>query len=147
MFNPRLAALGTGVALAVVLSACSSDDSKATATPGAAAIASSTVAPTTAAATRTATASGIATASSTTGAATTVAAAKKVSANNATVAELTAAFQAAGISSADRWAREVDEYRPYPTTDANMAKLRQELAKYNPGPGVVDAIIATLQLP
>lgn len=71
----------------------------------------------------------------------------KVSANNATRAELQAAFTAAGINGAAQWAREVEEYRPYPTNDPNMAKLRQELAKYNPGPGVVDQIIAALSLP
>lgn len=74
-------------------------------------------------------------------------AASKASANNASIAELTAAFQAAGISSAARWAAEVDEYRPYATTDTNLAKLRQNLAKYNPGPGVVDAIVGALSLP
>jgi hypothetical protein len=40
----------------------------------------------------------------------------------------------------------VQEYRPYPTNDPTFAKLRQNLAKYNPGPGVVDAIVATLSL-
>ena len=74
-------------------------------------------------------------------------AATKVSANNATVAQLQAAFEAAGISNASRWAREVEEYRPYATTDTTYAKLRGELAKYNPAPGVVDAIVATLTLP
>lgn len=73
-------------------------------------------------------------------------AASKPNANTASRAEMTTAFTAAGISNAARWAMEVEEYRPYPTTDANMAKLRQNLAKYNPGPGVVDAIIAALSL-
>ncbi|MEA2972145.1 MAG: hypothetical protein QOG82_603 [Actinomycetota bacterium] len=67
-----------------------------------------------------------------------------VSANDATRAELQAAFTAAGISSPAQWAREVEEYRPYPADDPTYAKLRQELAKYNPGPGVVDQIVATL---
>ena len=50
-------------------------------------------------------------------------------------------------SSAARWAREVEEYQPYPTDDLSFAKLRQELAKYNPGLwGVVDQIIASLSL-
>jgi hypothetical protein len=71
----------------------------------------------------------------------------KVSANNASVAQLQAAFEAAGIASASRWAREVEEYRPYSTADTGYTKLRGELAKYNPAPGVVDAIIATLTLP
>jgi hypothetical protein len=68
----------------------------------------------------------------------------KVSANDATRAELQAAFTAAGISSPAQWAREVEEYRPYATDDPTFAKLRQNLAKYNPGPGVVDQIVATL---
>ena len=70
----------------------------------------------------------------------------RVNANTASIAELTAAFSASGIATPDRWAREVDEYRPYPTNDSSFAKLRQELAKYNPAPGVVDQIIATLSL-
>ena len=71
----------------------------------------------------------------------------KVSANDASIEDLTAAFDAAGIAPADRWAREVDEYRPYPTDDPTMAKLRQELAKYNPSPELVDKIVAALSLP
>ena len=43
---------------------------------------------------------------------------------------------------AARWAKEVVEYRPYPANDPTIAKLRGELAKYNPGPGVVDAIVS-----
>ena len=70
-----------------------------------------------------------------------------LSANNATRAELQAGFEAAGISNTRQWAREVEEYRPYPEEDPDMARLRRELAKYNPGPGVVDAIIALLELP
>ena len=59
---------------------------------------------------------------------------QRVNANSASVAELQRAFEAAGIASAARWAREVEEYRPYPTDDPSFAKLRRELAKYNPGP-------------
>ena len=70
----------------------------------------------------------------------------KVNANTASIAELQAAFQAAGISNAARWAREVDEYRPYPTDDPSFAKLRRELAKYNPGAETVEKIVATLAL-
>lgn len=71
---------------------------------------------------------------------------QKVNANTATQAELLQAFQAAGIPSAARWVMEVMEYRPYPTNDPTFAKLRTELAKYNPSPDVVDKIIATLSL-
>jgi hypothetical protein len=70
----------------------------------------------------------------------------KVDANKATVAELEAAFEAAGISNAAKWAVEVEEYRPYPTDDPSFAKLRSELAKYNPSPEVLTKILATLSL-
>ena len=71
----------------------------------------------------------------------------KVSANNASMADLQAAFEHAGISNARQWAREVAEYRPYAEDDPNHLKLRGELGKYNPAPGVVDQIIAQLELP
>jgi hypothetical protein len=70
----------------------------------------------------------------------------KVSANNASIAELQQVFEAAGVSNAARWAREVDEYRPYDTSDTSFAKLRRELAKYNPSPEVVEKIVSTLAL-
>jgi DNA uptake protein ComE-like DNA-binding protein len=69
----------------------------------------------------------------------------KVNANSATVEELPAAFEAAGFSNADRWAREVAEYRPYPA-DPTWAQLRQELGKYNIGPAVLEEIIALLEV-
>lgn len=69
----------------------------------------------------------------------------KVSANTATSAELTAAFTAAGIPNPASWTREVIEYRPYAADDASFTKLRNELVKYNPAPGVVDKIVATLK--
>ncbi len=144
----KLAAiLFVGIASTVVAAACSdsgSSDSSvpATSTPGAAAQAEAT--PTVRAAS-----TAPATAAATTQAATPAASATravqtKINANTATRAQLQAAFEAAGISNPSQWAREVEEYRPYPTTDPNFAKLRGELAKYNPGPGVVDAIVALL---
>jgi hypothetical protein len=75
------------------------------------------------------------------------AATAKVSANGATNEQLIAAFTAAGIPNPSSWAREVQEYRPYDTSDTNLAKLRQNLVKYNPAAGVVDKIVATLSLP
>ena len=77
----------------------------------------------------------------------TLTAGAKLSANNASVENLGVAFEAAGIPNADLWAHEVEEYRPYSVDDADFAKLRRELAKYNPGPGVVDSIIDLLELP
>jgi len=69
-----------------------------------------------------------------------------VNANTASIAEMQLAFEAAGITNAARWAREVDEYRPYPTNDPSFAKLRGELAKYRPSAKVLEKIIATLSL-
>ena len=77
----------------------------------------------------------------------TVTAGAKLSANNVSVEKLEAAFEAAGILNADLWAHEVEEYRPYSVDDTDFAKFRRELAKYNPGPGVVDSIIDLLELP
>ena len=36
------------------------------------------------------------------------------------------------------------EYRPYPTNDPNLAKLRSNLTKCNPGEGTVNKIISAL---
>jgi hypothetical protein len=68
---------------------------------------------------------------------------EKVSANTASVGEIAAALEAAGVDNAERWAREVEEYRPY-DDDPDLPKLRDELAKYNPGAGVVDQIVGAL---
>lgn len=78
--------------------------------------------------------------------ATTAAASTKANANTASQAEIQKALEAAGVSNAARWAGEVVEYRPYPTNDPTLAKLRQNLVKYNPGPGVVDGIVSALSL-
>jgi hypothetical protein len=137
----RLSALAIAGVLA--FSACGGGDDKDTATP------SAQTTPTTVATTVASTTPTTAVTTTTAAPATTTTAAPavaKVNANTATRAEMTTAFTAAGISNASRWALEVEEYRPYPTNDPNMAKLRQNLAKYNPGPGVVDAIIASLSL-
>ena len=86
-------------------------------------------------------------ASPTSSAATTAATTGKVSANNASQAEVLAALTAAGVPNPANWTREVLEYRPYPVTDTTFAKLRGQLAKYNPAAGVVDKIISALSLP
>ena len=59
----------------------------------------------------------------------------KVSANTASETDIASALSTAGVSNAERWAKEVVEYRPYPADDPNMTKLRDNLAKYNPGSG------------
>jgi hypothetical protein len=69
----------------------------------------------------------------------------KVSANTASDKEIEAALAAAGVSNAGRWSHEVVEYRPYPMDDPNLQKLRDNLAKYNPGEETVDKIVSALK--
>ena len=114
------------MAIAACGGAASSGASNATATTAIA-----TAAPTT----RSASA---ATASSTT---------TKASANNATAAQLLAAFEAGGVPNASRWVAEVQEYRPYPVDDPTFAKLKSNLAKYNPSAETLSRILAALSLP
>lgn len=66
-----------------------------------------------------------------------------VDANTASVDEMAAAFEAAGVANADRWAREVEEYRPYSGTD-DWAHLKQELSKYNIDDATLQQILSTL---
>jgi hypothetical protein len=68
-----------------------------------------------------------------------------VSANDATESEIAVALETAGVTNPGKWADEVVEYRPYPKDDPAFAKLRQKLAKYNPGRGVVDRIVSVLE--
>ncbi len=69
----------------------------------------------------------------------------RISANDASADELVAALEAAGVSAADRWAREIMEYRPYPTDDPSLIKLQDELAKYDPAPETLAAILSILE--
>jgi ABC-type glycerol-3-phosphate transport system substrate-binding protein len=71
----------------------------------------------------------------------------KASANNATAAQLQAAFEAGGVPNASRWVIEVQEYRPYPVDDPTFAKLKSNLAKYNPSADTLSRILASLSLP
>lgn len=68
----------------------------------------------------------------------------KVSANAASEDEISDALEAAGVSNPERWAEEVVEYRPYPADDPNLSKLRDNLAKYNPGQETTDKIVSAL---
>jgi hypothetical protein len=130
----RLACAGTAAVLTLGLTGCGSSTTSGGTTPSAPAAASS--------------AAGAA--SSAVGAAGSAAssaanAVQKVSANTASEEEITAALAAAGVSNPGRWAEEVVEYRPYPTDDPNLTKLRDNLAKYNPGQETVDKIVSALQ--
>jgi competence protein ComEA len=86
-------------------------------------------------------------ASTSTAAATAAATNTKASANNATAAQLQAAFEAGGVPNASRWVIEVQEYRPYPVDDPTFAKLKSNLAKYNPSADTLSRILAALSLP
>jgi hypothetical protein len=74
----------------------------------------------------------------------TTAAGPKVSANTASEDEISDALDQAGVSNPSRWAEEVVEYRPYLAGDPNLTKLRDNLAKYNPGQATVDKIVSAL---
>jgi len=127
-------ALSVLFAAAMALAACGGAASSGAADPTATA-AITTVAP---AATSSSGATAAATASST---------AAKASANNATAAQLQAAFEAGGVPNASRWVIEVQEYRPYPVNDPTFAKLKSNLAKYNPSADTLSRILAALSLP
>lgn len=71
--------------------------------------------------------------------------AAKVSANDASPEELRASLAAAGVKDPQRWAAEVEKYRPYPVDDPELTKLRNELAKDNPDPGMLEKILGALQ--
>lgn len=131
----------TGVVIAVAATVACSGENTVVPSP---APTGSTVAVTAAVTAVAATAPTVSTTPTGTGTVTGTAAVKKVNANTATRAEIQAALAAAGVPSPAQWAREVEEYRPYPADDPSWAKLRKELAKYNPAPGVVDQIIAVL---
>lgn len=115
-----------------LVAACSSSSSTSTGTSTSSAAAAST------------TKAG-STGSSTGGGTTGSAAATKVSANTASSAEIQAALTAAGVTNAARWTKEIEEYRPYPTDDPSLAKLRKELQKYNPSADQLDKILSALQ--
>jgi hypothetical protein len=131
----HIALIGSGLAVTLLIAGCSGSSASSAPTSG----------PT--AATPTAASSPAATASAETATptASTAAATGKVNANTASEAELQAAFEAAGISNAAKWAKEVAEYRPY-AADPTWAALRQELIKYNIDQAVFDQIIAVLEV-
>jgi hypothetical protein len=115
--------------LVVALAACSGATGASTTTP-------TTTAPATSQTSQATAGASAAPASAVTG---------KVSANTATEAEIAAGLTAAGVPNADRWAREVAEYRPYPTDDPTLQKLQDNLAKYQPDAATLDAILSALQ--
>ena len=127
---PRLLSLSVAAVAALAIGAgCSSDSKTAT---------SSSSSSTAAAASTASTSSGSSGGASS--------AMTKVDANTASKSEIAAALKANGVSNPDRWADELEEYRPYPTDDPTFAKLKQNLAKYKPSAETLAGILATLSL-
>lgn len=73
------------------------------------------------------------------------AAGARVSANTATNDELIAALTAAGVTNAAKWANEIQEYRPYDSSDTALTKLQDNLTKYNPDDATLRAILGVLK--
>lgn len=121
---PRTPVAAALSAAALTLAACGSGDDASSPAPASTATTAVTAADTT----------------STTAAAS----AGTVSANTASTEELIAALEANGVASADRWAREIEEYRPYDASDPELTHLQDELAKYNPDPATLAAILEVL---
>ena len=69
-----------------------------------------------------------------------------VDANDAPIFDVVTAFELNDIPEAGRWAREVVAYRPYDVADPTLARLRQQLVRQKPPPGVVDQIVASLSV-
>jgi DNA uptake protein ComE-like DNA-binding protein len=63
--------------------------------------------------------------------------------NTASQSQIAAAFKAAGISNADKWAKEVTEYGPY-TADSISPTLTKELGKYGIDDATLKAILSVL---
>jgi hypothetical protein len=65
--------------------------------------------------------------------------------NTATTAQLTVALRAAGVNNPARWAKEVEEYRPY--TSGNLkSTLTQELGKYDISQDQLNRVLSALKV-
>jgi DNA uptake protein ComE-like DNA-binding protein len=127
--TPRLARLlPVALAATALLAACSGSGA-ATASPTTAATAPAASPDTSAAASAEASAGAV----------------TKVSANTATEAELIAALTGAGVPNPERWAREIQEYRPYDAADPTLTSLQQNLAKYQPSAETLAGILSVLE--
>lgn len=132
--NSTFAKISATTTLGLALLAGCSTDPEDTATPDASPSASSTQSPD----------SSPSASSPSPSAPSSAAGSAKVDPNTASVEELTAAFEAAGVPNAERWAEEVEEYRPY-TGAADLVRLRQELTKYNIDDATFAKIVSVLQ--
>lgn len=134
MRSRRLAYLSAAALAATTfgLTACSSGSSTAGSAES-----------TTAQATTTAATSAAPTSSAASGAAT--ASGQTADANNASTDDIAKALQAHGVPNADRWAKEIEEYRPYTSSDL-ATKLGQELGKYGVDQLTLANILASLKV-
>jgi hypothetical protein len=65
--------------------------------------------------------------------------------NTATAGELTAALRSAGVDNPDKWAHEVEEYRPY--TAGNLEPtLTEELGKYDISQDQLRRVLGALEV-
>jgi hypothetical protein len=137
----RVGVLAGATVLGLALAGCGSSESASTATPTTTYAGPAIGATTSAAPSASASAAPSASASA---APTAAAPGGKVSANTASEQDILSALIKAGVINPTRWTKEVIEYRPYPANDPNLGKLRQNLAKYNPGQDTVDKIVSAL---
>ncbi len=69
----------------------------------------------------------------------------KVNANTASKADISAALTKAGVKNADKWANEIEEYRPYTATTLTT-KLKGELGKYGVDQETLAKIMSVLTI-
>jgi len=67
----------------------------------------------------------------------------QVDPNTASQSQIQAAFEAAGVSNAGKWAKEVTEYGPY-SPDTMSDTLTKELGKYGIDQQTLDTILSVL---
>jgi hypothetical protein len=67
----------------------------------------------------------------------------QVDPNTASESQIAAAFTAAGVDNANKWAKEVTEYGPY-TPDTISDTLTKELGKYGIDQQTLDTILGVL---
>jgi hypothetical protein len=67
----------------------------------------------------------------------------QVDPNTASQSQIQAAFEAAGVSNAGKWAEEVTEYGPY-SPDTISDTLTKELGKYGIDQQTLDTILSVL---
>ncbi len=125
----------------LTLGACGANSSTTTEAPKAAASAAA-ASVSAAASSAAASVSSAATAASSSAAA---ASTEKVNANTASKGDIAAALTKVGVKNADKWANEIEEYRPYTATTL-PTKLKGELGKYGVDQDTLAKIMSVLTI-